>query len=541
MTQSGVNVPSGTGHINGYRGDFHTSLSRDIYISCGCAVIHAQRVRAAGLPDLPQGRRRNADQQADGDRLSDYSEYTSNLRGGPPQGDIAMIFFVCFEGPEDGVEATLRRLKRICQNPQIHLHPARLQTALNRVVKAAKDATSFARTILSQRCFEEAVGIMKKWLQERTRDGKPVLQMGLLFVPAKEVAFPTDADAKKLDCHALQSATLPLWEFYEVKHGYEQGRIPDFAEGRKGMEFPSRKYLTAMITYYMKKFGDSSGPNSQNVHLPQCVRKAIRFHFPDFNSGALAEIMRIEIANMGLRLSLKAEQALVPTPPYEFLTRFETVVSLRQNNADEIARKIRTLTGELPEEAEATKVEMTVKITEVKELMGSAQDTTTTEMMKALLDTQPDHSRLQQDIPTDRDLQKDVKGELARPHAKVSMDGGTARARRKTDSRPVSEPERTGAGTGQDGPLTRPRKRRVPAALIYFGPGRSHTGAEGTLHVALGKVFVARPGLTKDTTSKKQQTTYGCDIQQTHYQLDQPPLSQRHSPRSLGFQEAGQL
>ncbi|KAI8487169.1 forkhead box [Branchiostoma belcheri] len=33
--------------------------------------------------------------------------------------------------------------------------------------------------------------------------------------------------------------------FYEVKHGYEQGRIPDSADGRKGMEFPSRKYLTA--------------------------------------------------------------------------------------------------------------------------------------------------------------------------------------------------------------------------------------------------------------------------------------------------------
>ncbi|KAI8493952.1 hypothetical protein Bbelb_282990 [Branchiostoma belcheri] len=49
-------------------------------------------------------------------------------------------------------------------------------------------------------------------LQERTRDGKPVLQMGLLFVPAKEAAFPTDADAKKLDCHARQSTTRPLWD-----------------------------------------------------------------------------------------------------------------------------------------------------------------------------------------------------------------------------------------------------------------------------------------------------------------------------------------
>ncbi|KAI8482844.1 hypothetical protein Bbelb_393790 [Branchiostoma belcheri] len=38
-----------------------------------------QRVRTAGgLPDLPQGRRRNADLQADGDRLSDYSDYSSS-------------------------------------------------------------------------------------------------------------------------------------------------------------------------------------------------------------------------------------------------------------------------------------------------------------------------------------------------------------------------------------------------------------------------------------------------------------------------------
>ncbi|KAI8490604.1 hypothetical protein Bbelb_318720 [Branchiostoma belcheri] len=39
---------------------------------------------------------------------------------------------------DDGVETYLRRLKRICQDPIIHLHPARLQTALNRVVKAAR-------------------------------------------------------------------------------------------------------------------------------------------------------------------------------------------------------------------------------------------------------------------------------------------------------------------------------------------------------------------------------------------------------------------
>ncbi|XP_019632481.1 PREDICTED: uncharacterized protein LOC109476071 [Branchiostoma belcheri] len=40
---------------------------------------------------------------------------------------------------EDGVEAPLRRLKRICQDPLIHHHPERLKTALSRVTKAAKE------------------------------------------------------------------------------------------------------------------------------------------------------------------------------------------------------------------------------------------------------------------------------------------------------------------------------------------------------------------------------------------------------------------
>ncbi|XP_078668817.1 stage V sporulation protein K-like [Branchiostoma floridae x Branchiostoma belcheri] len=42
-------------------------------------------------------------------------------------------------------------------------------------------------------------------------------------------------------------------------------------------------------------------------------RVAYRFHFHDFSVGELAEIMRFEIANMGLRLSPKADQDLPET------------------------------------------------------------------------------------------------------------------------------------------------------------------------------------------------------------------------------------
>ncbi|KAI8503771.1 hypothetical protein Bbelb_187420 [Branchiostoma belcheri] len=41
---------------------------------------------------------------------------------------------------EGEVAYHLRRLKRICRDPTIHLYPSKMQTALHRVVKAAKDA-----------------------------------------------------------------------------------------------------------------------------------------------------------------------------------------------------------------------------------------------------------------------------------------------------------------------------------------------------------------------------------------------------------------
>eukprot|EP00058_Branchiostoma_floridae_P026218 XP_002611708.1 hypothetical protein BRAFLDRAFT_117076 [Branchiostoma floridae] len=41
---------------------------------------------------------------------------------------------------DDEVECQLRRVKRVCQDPFIHLYPARLQNAVRRLVRAAKEA-----------------------------------------------------------------------------------------------------------------------------------------------------------------------------------------------------------------------------------------------------------------------------------------------------------------------------------------------------------------------------------------------------------------
>ncbi|XP_078574037.1 uncharacterized protein LOC144860600 [Branchiostoma floridae x Branchiostoma japonicum] len=62
--------------------------------------------------------------------------------------------------------------------------------------------------------------------------------------------------------------------FYEVKSDYERGRLPDYEDGRQGMEYPTRKWLTAKewLQQYAKKFGDTM-PNSPDVHLPQCVSR----------------------------------------------------------------------------------------------------------------------------------------------------------------------------------------------------------------------------------------------------------------------------
>ncbi|KAI8503767.1 ATP binding [Branchiostoma belcheri] len=253
-----------------------------------------QRVRTAGgLPDLPQGRRRNADQQAGGDRLSDTSSEEDDTKA-------RTTFWRTSQGTPRAPATTSSSISTIAHRQKVR----NLCFILDSVSQPESD-------------HEEAMLAYIKWYGAGRRDEETKL------------------------------------------------RKVSLNDGRKGMEFPSRKYLTAKEWFhnYMKKFGDSM-PNSQNVHLPQCVRKSDVFHF----------------------------------------------------------------------------------------------------------------------------YQEDLLYE------------GTLKRTR----------------------FMKMWKKEFP-------------------HVKIPPVFVARPELTKATTSKKQQTTYACDIQQTHSKLDQPPLSQRHSPRSLGFQEAGQL
>ncbi|XP_078610377.1 uncharacterized protein LOC144881295 [Branchiostoma floridae x Branchiostoma japonicum] len=66
--------------------------------------------------------------------------------------------------------------------------------------------------------------------------------------------------------------------FYEIVKEYEDGKkvVPDL---RNGMKYESRRYLEAKqwLGEYAKKYGDIM-PNSNNIHLPQCLQKVDVFN-----------------------------------------------------------------------------------------------------------------------------------------------------------------------------------------------------------------------------------------------------------------------
>ena len=76
--------------------------------------------------------------------------------------------------------------------------------------------------------------------------------------------------------HVLSSSNR--YRFYEIVKEYEDGKkvVPDL---RNGMKYESRRYLEAKqwLGEYAKKYGDIM-PNSNNIHLPQCLQKVDVFN-----------------------------------------------------------------------------------------------------------------------------------------------------------------------------------------------------------------------------------------------------------------------
>ncbi|KAI8503615.1 hypothetical protein Bbelb_185860 [Branchiostoma belcheri] len=110
----------------------------------------------------------------------------------------------------------------------------------------------------------------------------------------------------------------------------------------KNDEFRTREFLTAKLS--SREVAAIEGRISQQgaPHLssPQAVPVGS-------NPGEMREGRKRQASDR--RKQDRRIETSVPTPPDELLARFETDVPLRQYNADDIAKKVGTLTGESPE------------------------------------------------------------------------------------------------------------------------------------------------------------------------------------------------